>query len=137
MTLLQPAEWSKPRGYSHGVFVEAPGRWTILAGQTGTNEKGEYESDDMAEQAHLAFLRILRLLKESGAGPEHIVRLTWYITNRTEYEACGSRIGAAWSATLGRNFPPATLLYVTGLVNSKAKIEIEVTAFLPLPPAAG
>ena len=98
MRILQPAEWSKPRGFSHGVAVEGPGRWIVLAGQTG---------------------------------PEHIVRLTWYLTSKSEYEAAGAGIGSAWRETLGRNFPPSTLLYITGLVDARAKVEIEVTAFVP------
>ena len=129
MRILQPADWSKPRGFSHGVVVEAPGRWIVLAGQTG-DEKGEYASD-MAGQVAVALRRIIRLLAEAGAGPEHIVRLTWYLTSRTEYEAAGAAIGAAWRETLGKNFPPSTLLYIAGLVDSRAKVEIEVTAFVP------
>lgn len=129
MLTLQPADWSKPRGFSHGVAVDGPGRWVVLAGQTG-NEKGEY-SDDMAGQVGTALRRIVKLLEEAGAGPEHIVRLTWYLTSRAEYEAAGAGIGAAWRETLGRNFPPSTLLYIGGLVDERAKVEIEVTAFVP------
>jgi enamine deaminase RidA (YjgF/YER057c/UK114 family) len=129
MRILQPAEWSKPRGFSHGVEVEGPGRWIVLAGQTGGDEKGEYQSD-MAGQVGLALRRIIKLLAEAGAGPQHIVRLTWYLTSRSEYEAAGAGIGAAWRETLGKNFPPSTLLYITGLVDERAKVEIEVTAFV-------
>src|ERR1700760_2895863 len=129
MRILQPADWSKPRGFSHGVVVEAPGRWIVLAGQTG-DEKGEYASD-MAGQGAGALRRIIGLRAEAGAGPEHIARLTWYLTSRTEYETAGVAIGAAWRETLGKNFPPSTLLYIAGLVDSRAKVEIEVTAFVP------
>jgi enamine deaminase RidA (YjgF/YER057c/UK114 family) len=129
MRVLQPAEWSKPRGFSHGVEVTGPGRWIVLAGQTGGDEKGEYPSD-MAAQVAVALRRIIKLLGEAGAGPEHIVRLTWYLTSRSEYEAAGAGIGAAWRETLGRNFPPSTLLYIAGLVDARAKVEIEVTAFV-------
>ena len=129
MRILQPADWSKPRGFSHGVVVEAPGRWIVLAGQTG-DEKGEYASD-MAGQVSVALRRIIRLLAEAGAAPEHIVRLTWYLTSRSEYETAGAGIGAAWRETLGKNFPPSTLLYIAGLVDARAKVEIEVTAFVP------
>jgi enamine deaminase RidA (YjgF/YER057c/UK114 family) len=131
MQTLQPADWSKPRGFSHGVVVDAPGKWVVLAGQTGSAESGGYESDDMASQVGIALRRIIKLLGEAGAGPEHIVRLTWYLTSRSEYEAAGAGIGAAWRETLGRNFPPSTLLYIAGLVDSRAKVEIEVTAFVP------
>jgi enamine deaminase RidA (YjgF/YER057c/UK114 family) len=130
MLILQPAEWSKPRGFSHGVAVDGPGRWIVLAGQTGGDEKGEYQPD-LAGQVGVALRRIIKLLGEAGAGPEHIVRLTWYLTSRSEYEAAGAGIGAAWRETLGRNFPPSTLLYIEGLVDIRAKVEIEVTAFVP------
>jgi enamine deaminase RidA (YjgF/YER057c/UK114 family) len=129
MRNLQPAEWPKPRGFSHGVALEGPGRWIVLAGQTGGDEKGEYPSD-LAGQVAVALRRIIKLLAEAGAGPEHIVRLTWYLTSRSDYEAAGPGIGAAWRETLGKNFPPSTLLYIAGLVDERAKVEIEVTAFV-------
>src|ERR1700738_771567 len=74
MPILQPAEWAKPRGFSHGVAVDGPGRWVVLAGQTGGDEKGDYQAD-MAGQVAVALRRIIKLLGEAGAGPEHIVRL--------------------------------------------------------------
>ena len=94
------------------------------------DEKGEYPSD-MAAQVGVALRKIIKLLAEAGAGPQHIVRLTWYLTSRGEYEAAGAGIGAAWRETLGKNFPPSTLLYIAGLVDERAKVEIEVTAFVP------
>lgn len=131
MQTLQPADWRKPRGFSHGVAVDGPGRWVVLAGQTGSDAEGVYQSDDMGEQVGAALRRIVRLLDEAGAKPDHIVRLTWYLTSRADYEAAGAAIGAAWRDTLGRNFPPSTLLYIAGLVDPRAKVEIEVTAFVP------
>lgn len=130
MHILQPAEWSKPRGFSHGVVVDGPGRWIVLAGQTGGDESGEY-APDLAAQVLTALQRIVKLLQEAGAGPQHIVRLSWYLTSRSEYEAAGAGIGAAWKQTLGRHFPPSTLLFIGGLVDVRAKVEIEVTAFVP------
>jgi enamine deaminase RidA (YjgF/YER057c/UK114 family) len=132
MLILQPAEWPKPRGFSHGVAVDGAGRWVVLAGQTGGDDKGEYPPE-MAAQVGTALRRIITLLAEAGAGPGHIVRLTWYLTSRGEYEAAGAGIGAAWRETMGRNFPPSTLLYIDGLVDARAKVEIEVTAFVPTP----
>ncbi len=120
----------KPRGFSHGVVAEGPGRWVVLAATDGSDETGNY-APDMAAQVATALTRIIKLLGEAGAGPEHIVRLTWYLTSRSEYEAAGAGIGAAWKETLGRNFPPSTLLYIGGLVDERAKVEIEVTAFVP------
>jgi len=101
----------------------------VLAGQTG-DAKGDYPAD-MAGQVGVALRKIIKLLGEAGAGPQHIVRLTWYLTSRGEYEAAGAGIGAAWRETLGKNFPPSTLLYIAGLVDERAKVEIEVTAFVP------
>jgi enamine deaminase RidA (YjgF/YER057c/UK114 family) len=131
MRILQPAEWSKPRGFSHGVALEGPGRWIVLAGQTAGSDKGEYPSD-LAGQVAVALRKIVTLLAEAEAGPGHIVRLTWYLTSRSEYEAAAAGIGTAWRETLGRNFPPSTLLYIAGLVDERAKVEIEVTAFVPV-----
>ena len=102
----------------------------MLAGQTGGGEKGDY-APDMAAQVGAALKRVVKLLGEAGAGPEHIVRLTWYLTRRSVYEAAGAGIGAAWNETLGRNFPPSTLLYIDGLVDVRAKVELEVTAYVP------
>ena len=130
MRFLQPAEWPKPRGFSHGVAFDGPGQWIVLAGQTGGDEKGDY-APDLAAQVGSALKRIIKLLGEAGAGPEHIVRLTWYLTSKNEYQTAGAGIGAAWKETLGRNFPPSTLLYIDGLVDERAKVEIEVTAFVP------
>jgi enamine deaminase RidA (YjgF/YER057c/UK114 family) len=129
MQILQPADWAKPRGFSHGVVVEGPGRWIVLAGQTG-GEQGDYPAD-MAGQVSVALKHIIKLLGEAGAGPEHIVRLNWYLTSRSEYEAAGAGVGAAWKETLGKNFPPSTLLFIDGLIDARAKVEIEVTAFVP------
>jgi enamine deaminase RidA (YjgF/YER057c/UK114 family) len=130
MRVLQPAEWSKPRGFSHGVEVDGSGKWVVLAGQTGGDEEGDYQPD-MAGQVAVALRRIIKLLAEAGAGPEHIVRLTWYLNQPRGIPGCGAGIGAAWKETLGRNFPPSTLLYIGGLVDERAKVEIEVTAFVP------
>jgi enamine deaminase RidA (YjgF/YER057c/UK114 family) len=130
MRILQPAEWSKPRGFSHGVEFSAPGRWIVLAGQTGHEESGDYPPD-LAAQVGVALKRIVKLLAEAGATPGHIVRLNWYLTSRSDYEAAGAGIGAAWKETLGRSFPPSTLLFIGGLVDARAKVEIEVTAFVP------
>jgi enamine deaminase RidA (YjgF/YER057c/UK114 family) len=129
LKVIQPEEWSKPKGFSHGISVDGPGRWIVLAGQTGS-ENGVYAAN-VGKQTEIALHKIIRLLREVDAGPEHIVRLTWYLTDREAYTAAGADIGAAWKATLGRNFPPSTLLYVAGLVDQAAKVEIEVTAFVP------
>src|ERR1700741_2627798 len=99
MRVLQPAEWSKPRGFSHGVVVDGPGKWVVLAGQTGGDQKGD-SAPDLATQVGSALKRIIKLLGEAGAGPEHIVRLTWYLTSKSEYQTSGASIGAAGRETL-------------------------------------
>ena len=114
----------------NGVAVDGPGRWIVLAGQTGGDEKGEYQSD-LAAQVGVALRRIIKLLGEAGAGPEHIVRLTWYLTSRSEYEAAGAGIGAAWRELIGRNFPAMAVVGVTALVEPRARIEIETLAIVP------
>jgi enamine deaminase RidA (YjgF/YER057c/UK114 family) len=131
MRTLQPSGWPRPRGFAHGVVVDGPGRWIVLAGQTGADDKGEYAAGNVGAQVRVALQRIVHLLREGDAGPEHIVRLTWYLTSRAEYQAASADIAAAWRETLGRNFPPSTLLYVSGLVDPHAMVEIEVTAFVP------
>src|SRR4051794_41687553 len=108
MQVLQPAEWSKPRGFSHGVVVDAPGKWIVLAGQTGGDEKGDY-AEDIAGQVATALKRIVKLLAEAGAGPEHIVRLNWFLTSKSDYEAGRAGLGAALEGTLGGHFPPPDL----------------------------
>jgi enamine deaminase RidA (YjgF/YER057c/UK114 family) len=140
------AKWVKREEGNHahlatGRMVETAGflarrrgqRTRPLGGAGGPDRwrrKGDYPPD-LAAQVGAALKRIIKLLGEAGAGPEHIVRLTWYLTSRSEYEAAGAGIGAAWKETLGRNFPPSTLLYIGGLVDTRAKVEIEVTAFVP------
>src|SRR5262245_25914774 len=128
--VLQPTEWNRPRGFSHGMVVNSPGRWIALAGQTGPGPQGTYD-DDFGAQVRHALTRIVRLLKEDGAGPEHIVRLNWYVVDREGYEQSGAAIAAAWKDTLGKCFPTSTLLYVSGLVDRRAKVELEVTASGP------
>src|SRR3978361_937867 len=105
MRNLPPPEVPKPGGLSAGGALDGAGRWIVLAGQTGGDEKGEYSSD-LAGQVAVALRRIVKLLAEAGAGPEHIVRLTWYLTSRSDYEAAGPGIGGAWRETLGGKFPP-------------------------------
>jgi enamine deaminase RidA (YjgF/YER057c/UK114 family) len=113
------------------MVASGSGRWVVLAGQTGTNAQGAYDSDDLGTQVRNALTRIVRLLKEGGAGPEHIVRLNWYVVDREGYEQACAAIAAAWKDTLGRGFPTSTLLFVSGLVDRRAKVELEVTAFVP------
>ena len=99
MQVIQPSDWARPRGFSHGVSVDGPGRWIVLAGQTGGDDAGQYDPD-IASQVKTALQRIIRLLAEAKAGPDHIVRLVWYITSQAEYEAAGAGIGVDCQDTI-------------------------------------
>lgn len=129
MRILQPAEWAKPKGYAHGVLAE--GQSVHIAGQFGCNGQGQFESDDLADQVRQALRNIVRILAEAGARPEHIVRMTWYVTDLAEYRAAAERIGPAWRDLLGRHFPAITLVQVAGLLEPRAKVEIEAVAVIP------
>ena len=136
--ILQPAEWARPRGFSNGMTVEGPGRLIVLAGQIGSDGAGALVGDTFAGQCRAAFGNILRLLREAGAGPEHLVRMTWFVVSREEYLAEGRDVGAAWRDTFGKHFPAMSVIFVSGLIDPGAKVEIEATAWLPAaaPPPA-
>jgi enamine deaminase RidA (YjgF/YER057c/UK114 family) len=127
---LLPPGWAKPKGYANGVA--ARGTVISVAGQIGWNPAtGKFESDDFVAQTRQALANIVAVLKEAGAGPEHLVRLTWYVTSKQDYVTRLAEIGEAYRAVLGRNFPAMTLVAVAGLVEDRAKIEIEATAVVP------
>jgi enamine deaminase RidA (YjgF/YER057c/UK114 family) len=129
MRLLQPEGWPRPRGYSNGI--EADGRMVFVAGQIGWNESGKFPTGDFAGQFRQALANTLAVLKEASAGPEHVTRMTWFITSRDEYGAALSELGAAWKDLMGRNYPTMSVIIVSGLVEPEAKIEIETTAVVP------
>ena len=127
--ILNPSGWPRPKGYSNGIAVS--GRQVYVAGQIGWNAQGRFVSDQLAEQVRQALLNICAVLAEAKALPEHIVRLTWYVTSREEYHANLPAIGAAYRAVLGKNFPAMSVVAVTGLMETQAKVEIEATAVVP------
>ncbi len=127
--ILLPAGWPAPRGYSNGVVAE--GRQIFIAGQIGWDAQGRFGSSHMADQVKQALENILAVLTEASARPEHIVRLTWYVTSRDEYHAELKQIGAAYRAVMGKNFPPMSVVQVVALMESQAKVEIEATAVIP------
>jgi enamine deaminase RidA (YjgF/YER057c/UK114 family) len=127
--VLQPAGWPRPKGYANGVV--ARGRQVFLAGQIGWDEQGRFSESTLAGQVRQALRNIVVLLAEAGAGPGHLVRLTWYITSRDEYHAEIAAIGAAYREVLGKNFPPMSVVQVAALVEPLAKVEIEGTAVIP------
>ena len=124
--VLEPPGWARPRGYANGVVAE--GRQVFLAGQIGWNVEQQLVSDELAAQARQALANVVELLSCAGARPEHLVRLTWYITSREEYYAAIEGIGAAYRETIGRHFPAMSVVQVAGLLEPRAKVEIEATA---------
>ena len=127
---LLPQGWTKPKGYANGIA--ARGTIVSVAGQIGWNPAtGRFESDDFVAQAKQALANIVAVLKEAGAGPEHLVRLTWYVVDKREYVQRLAEVGEAYRAVIGRHFPAMTLVAVAALVEDRARIEIEATAVLP------
>jgi enamine deaminase RidA (YjgF/YER057c/UK114 family) len=127
--VLQPPGWPRPKGYSNGIA--ARGTFVFVAGQIGWNERGEFPRADMTGQVEQALRNTLAVLKEAGAGPEHIVRQTWFVTSREEYAASAKDIGVAWRAVMGKCFPAMAVVEVSGLVEPSARVEIETTAVIP------
>ena len=129
MQILNPAEWSAPKGYANGVAVQ--GRMIFVAGQIGWNAESRFESDDLVDQAKQSLRNIVRVLAEAGARPEHIVRLTWYVVDKKDYLARNGDLGKAYREIIGKHYPAMTLVQVTALLEDRAKIEIEATAVIP------
>ncbi len=129
MKLLQPAEWLAPKGYANGIA--ARGTLVFVGGQIGWNGQQQFESDDFIAQTRQALLNIAAVLREANAGPEHMVRMTWYIVDRDEYVKRLKELGAVYREIIGRNFPTMSCVEVSRLVESRAKVEIEVTAVVP------
>ncbi len=127
--LLHPKTWKPALGYANGVA--APGRMLFLGGMIGWNANQEFETDDFIEQVAQTLRNIVAVLTEGGAGPEHIVRLTWYVTDKQEYLDRLKELGAVYREILGRNFPAMALVQVVALVEDRAKVEIEATAVVP------
>ncbi len=129
MKVIQPAGWPRPKGYSNGV--SAKGRMIFTAGVVGWDEKEMFPDYHLHGQFAQALRNTLAILAEDGAGPEHIVRMTCYVTDRAEYLVSRDEIGAAWRQIMGSNYPAMALVEVKGLVEGAAKVEIETTAVVP------
>ena len=121
-----PEGWHRPKGYSNAVIAQ--GRQIYVAGQVGWDSEERFNSDDIAEQAAQALRNIVAVLEAAGAGPEDIVRMTWYVTDKAAYIAGLKEIGQAYREIIGRNFPAMTAVEVTALVEERAKVEVECTA---------
>ncbi|KQP17291.1 RidA family protein [Pseudorhodoferax sp. Leaf265] len=129
MKFLQPPGWAHAKGYANGVA--ARGTLVCVGGQIGWNAAQQFESDDFVDQTAQALANVVAVLREAGAGPEHIVRMTWYVTDRAEYLRRQRELGQAYRAHMGRHFPAMSCVEVSALMEARAKVEIEATAVLP------
>jgi enamine deaminase RidA (YjgF/YER057c/UK114 family) len=130
-TILQPAGWPQPRGYSNGMMAE--GRIVVTGGVVGWDTDGRFP-DGFAEQAQQVFSNIRAILAEGGAEPHHLVRLTWYVTDIEDYLASGKELGRAYRGIFGQHYPAMAVVQVVRLVEPKARVEIEATAVVPASP---
>lgn len=129
MKALLPEGWPRPSGYSNGILAE--GRMVFVAGQIGWTKDMVFEAEDFLGQLRQTLENTLAILGEAGAGPEHIARMTWYVTSRDEYLANLKGMGQIWRDLMGKNYPTMACVEVSRLMEDKAKIEIETTAVLP------
>jgi enamine deaminase RidA (YjgF/YER057c/UK114 family) len=129
MDILQPPGWAQPKGYSNGVA--ARGRVVCVSGMVGWDAQGQFQTDDFVGQARQALENIVAVLREADAGPGHIVRMTWYVLDKREYIASGRELGAAYREVIGRHYPAMSAVQVAGLMEERARVEIEVTAVVP------
>ncbi len=127
--ILQPAHWARPKGYANGVAVR--GKQVFVAGMIGWDAQGVFHSDDLVAQVRQALQNVVEVLAEAGAQPEHIVRMTWYLTDKRDYLARGKEIGAAFREIIGSFNAAMTAVQVSALIEDRAKVEIEVTAVIP------
>jgi enamine deaminase RidA (YjgF/YER057c/UK114 family) len=129
MKIVQPEGWLAPRGYSNGILADGPTLY--VAGQIGWNERCEFDSDDLIAQFDQALANIVAVLRAGGASPEHVVRMTAYVTDLAAYREGAARLRDPWRKHFGRHYPAMALVGVAGLVEPRAKVEIEATAVLP------
>ena len=128
-TPLQPPDWAPPKGYANGVA--ARGTLVFVGGQIGWNAAQQFESDDFIAQTRQTLLNVRAVLEAGGAGPEHLVRLTWYVVDRREYNARLKELGVVYREVMGKHFPAMACVQVAGLMEERARIEIEATAVVP------
>ncbi|MBT9246306.1 RidA family protein (plasmid) [Gemmobacter fulvus] len=127
--VLHPKGWKATPGYSNGIA--ATGRMVFTGGMIGWNADQEFETDDFVGQVEAALRGIIAVLAEAGAGPEHLVRLTWYVTSKAEYLDNLKDLGRVYKAVIGKHYPAMALMQVVALVEDRAKVEIEATAVIP------
>lgn len=126
MRVLLPEGWPRPKGYANGV--EAAGRTIYVAGQIGWEPDGVFRATDFAGQFRQTLHNTLAVLREAGAGPEHVVRMTWFVTDKRAYLAAAKDVGAAWRELMGPHYPAMSVVAVTALMEDAALVEIETTA---------
>ena len=126
---LLPEGWERPKGYANGVKCSA-GETVFVGGQIGWNSQCEFQTDDFVEQVEQALQNVKAVLESAGAGPEHMARMTWYITDKQAYVDNLRPIGQAYTAVMGKNFPAMSVMQVVALIEDRAKVEIEVTAIM-------
>lgn len=126
LNILQPEGWAKPRGYANGI--SARGRTIFVGGQIGWNKDTVFETDDLVEQIRQTLANIVAVIACDGAKPEHLTTMTWYILDKSEYLARASEIGKVYREIMGRHFPAMAAVQVSGLVEGRAKVEIQATA---------
>ena len=126
---LQPPDWTPPKGYANGIA--ARGTQVFVGGQIGWNAHQQFETDDFIAQCKQALQNVVAVLAQAKAGPEHMVRMTWYVVSRDEYNARLKELGAVYREVLGKHFPAMTCVQVAGLMEARAQVEIEVTAVVP------
>jgi enamine deaminase RidA (YjgF/YER057c/UK114 family) len=131
LKMLQPGGWAKPAGYANGV--SARGRVIHVAGQIGWNKDSKFETDDFVGQVKQSLQNVVAVLACDDAGPEHIVSMTWYFTNKRDYLDNLKAVGEAYRETIGRHFPAMTAITVSALVEDRAKVEIQAVAVVPDP----
>src|SRR5262245_54814298 len=127
--VILPAGWPRPKGYANGV--SARGRMVFVAGMIGWDAQGVFHSDEFAAQARQALQNVAAVLQEAGAKPEHVVRMTWYVTDKREYLAAAREVGRAFREVIGAYNAAMTAVQVTALIEDRAKVEIEATAVVP------
>ncbi len=128
---VDPSGWPKPKGYSNGMVAPAGARLLAVAGQVAWDERGKLVSGDFVAQFAQALANVAKVVAAAGGGPQHLIRLTYYVTDKEEYRRRTAEIGARYRAVLGRHYPAATLVEVKGLLERGAQVEIEATAALP------
>jgi len=129
LKIINPPGWPQPRGYNNGIAAD--GRVVFVAGQIGWNAQQVFESSRLTDQIDQALANVLEVLAAAGAGPEHVARMNWYLTDVEEYQAGAADVGTIWRRHMGRHFPAMSVVEVARLVEADAKVEIEATAVVP------